>query len=315
MNFPKKMTLMMLSLGTLYSQPSISKTLIFDDFLKYQDTSSVHFDFSKPIQGISVYESQFMVDSPFKACKSGTSSPDNPSDDELYQYVRACKGIDFGGDVFKERKHQNQFQADYVNEYKQYVNNFFRDFYEIEKVEIRNIFHKFDIKNYDLNSGIYRVSLANGADGMEWYINSDPGFEFPFHQIGVFAKRRASSEFSFYLPIEAAEEIYEDDGALVFNLLIEINPKCISARHSFPRGYWDFTFNSECEQYSDVKSTNASVEAVKKNELYSKYAFEIGNMWGKIPNMMEKGDGVDYLLKLLGDRKIIFSTDKVKAEN
>ncbi|AHG86171.1 hypothetical protein F544_9420 [Bibersteinia trehalosi USDA-ARS-USMARC-190] len=86
MKISKLSALAMLLASYLPSLSLNAKTLIVDDFLKYQDTSNMHFDFAKPNTGLTPYESQFYLS------LNSNDAYFNFSDDDIYKKMIKIKG-------------------------------------------------------------------------------------------------------------------------------------------------------------------------------------------------------------------------------
>lgn len=320
-----------LCFGHAISLSSTAKTLVFDDFLKYQNTTNMHFDFAKPIPNVSAYESQFMIDNDFfKNCRIENVFKGHIRYNNIYEYVKLCKGI---GELnaFQAKKHKEEFEESYIKEYHDNYNKVKAVFTEVDEIELNRIIHRFHLKGqrvlgygvvdtgYDMDTGLYTLRLKPDMDYMrdsawykdysEWPLGISRRLEFmgePLSELSQYA--------TFELPMDIAERIYTNDGALIANIKmsVKVNPECLDMSDSQPRRI------SGCyDEYMETEIKEVYIEVVEKNELYSQTAFDSkydSSLWEKIPSLMKNKDDAQAVLNVLNDKRVIYSTNKVKLE-
>lgn len=287
-----------LCFGHAISLSSTAKTLVFDDFLKYQNTTNMHFDFAKPIPNVSAYESQFMIDNDFfKNCRIERVFEGHIRYQNIYEYVKLCKGI---GELnaFQAKKHKEEFEESYIKEYHDNYNKVKAVFTEVDEIELNRIIHRFHLKGkqraqsriqtgYDMDTGLYTLYLEPEMNYMrdsvwyksdsEWPLDISHRLEFmgePLSKLYQYA--------TFELPMDIAERIYTNDGALIANIKmsVKVNPECLDMSNSKPdriSGCFD-------DEYIETEIKEVYIEVVEKNELYSQTAFDStydSSLWEK----------------------------------
>lgn len=302
----KRPTLSALSISTLFSLSLEAKTLIIDDFLKYQDTSNIKFDFEQPVEGLTPYESQFYFPKIGSECIHNVSIL---SDDEAYEYVKQCKG-EANLNAFEARRHKSQFFESYVNEFREYQNKFVQWFKDIDRIEIRNIIIPFKLSNYDLDSEMYTTTLRNSPDESAFYLDFAKNIRAGSNEGNEnLVLRNVDSIFyihrvSFKIPAEIAERVYTDGGAMIFTLKSDLKLNGNKAE-IFNNAYLDITNTNAVE---DIKSV-FDVDIVEKNNLYTSALFNHSS-WSKLRDLFIKGDNktdIANVINTLNDKRIIYS--------
>lgn len=167
MNFSKLSTLVALSVSTLFSLSLNAKTLIVDDFLKYQDTSDIKFDFAQSDTRLTPYESQFDNRSRFglKAGlrKEGDINPyayplDMKNDDFIFKKLLQSEGKDYDNlNEFEKRKYTDEVKREYVQKYKSFVKSYNDYIDSMDTIRMNNLIFEFDYENYDFDKQLYLV--------------------------------------------------------------------------------------------------------------------------------------------------------------
>lgn len=321
-----------LCFGHAISLSSTAKTLVFDDFLKYQDTTNTHFDFAKPIPNVSAYESQFMIDNDFfKNCKIEYVVEGGYRYKSIYEYVKLCKGI---GELnaFQAKKHKDEFEEIYTKEYHDNYNKVKQAFTEVDEIELNRIVHRFHLKGqrqlaykqvdtgYDMDTGVYTLYLKPDMDNMwdsAWYKDHSErplGVSRELKFMGT-PLSKLSQYVTFELPMDIAERIYTNDGALIANIKmsVKVNPECLEMNNSQP-----YEKTGCFDESIETKIKDIYIEVVEKNELYSQAAFDSkydNSLWKKIPSLMKNKDDAQAVLNVLNDKRVIYSTNKVNWKN
>lgn len=294
-----------------------AKTLIVDDFLKYQDTSNMHFDFAKPIQGVSSYETQFMVESELDKCGFWEISP-NYDSDEAYNLVKGCKEEDL--DRFQAKRHKEAFRDAYANEYYDYVNKVRNQLQEIDEIKINGIVNGYFHGNYNIDTEVYDIQLFDEFFS-HYYFNDKIKGTFRKYLRGDNGRgemvlignvcRLDHEHISFTLPLDIAEKIETNDGAFIVNVTMGV--KIENDLAIMKDSYYAPSESAQCF----IKEVNVSV--VEKNELYNAKALSLraspDPLWRNIKSLMENQDNISLILAQINDKRVIYSTNKVEVKN
>ncbi|AHG86172.1 hypothetical protein F544_9430 [Bibersteinia trehalosi USDA-ARS-USMARC-190] len=240
-------------------------------------------------------------------------------------------------DAFEARRHKNNFYDAYVNEYKSHLSEVKSFFSELDSVEIRNVVFAFNMRNYDVDSELYSLPMSilerrNGIvfnDDSLVHENYNTSFLRNSVSSHYFWGRDLVKSLSFKIPVEIAEYLYHNDGAIILNVKmnVKINVDCIDYINN-TTGNTEEQTRGDCIRKNkrvlplrNMSYSNVKIDIVEKNDLYNSSAIE--HLW-EILYLLKKDHslflGKEYdvdmntVLKLHNDRNIIYSTDKVSVE-
>lgn len=303
-----------------------AKTWILDDFLKYQDTSHIHFDTEKSIPGVSAYESQFMIDDELTECDESFyfESDRHYNADEAYSFIKKCKGENFN--AFEARRHEAEFRDAYAEKFYNYINKIKKQLNEITEIKVNNIITRFDIESYDMDTELYSTKpVYAGYPSYNIFVdNRNRFFKFPLsnenHLYPLETRYGCTLDpiFQFKIPRDIAEKIYTEDGAIIFSVTADVKMGHFSD-YKVKKGALESVNRNSQGMSCKLKEVN--VELVEKNEIYNTkvlsvpYTNYISDFY-KLMEYMYAGTerNREAIVGVINDKNVIYSTKEVSWE-